>query len=142
MKLSVEKLALPLFIAIVLALAIPLAWLVRARLDVSREPARPLPTAPKPASPGPTPLGPIPDDGKTADQIACQQAGGNWNPCGSACRGAPPDAVCIQVCVPQCECGGIAGFRCPAGTVCGDYEPPGAADALGVCKQVKAENGI
>lgn len=66
----------------------------------------------------------------------CTDAGGSWNDCGSSCRGGPVDAVCTAVCVPYCECGGIAGFKCPAGCVCGDYLPKGAADAMGICKKV------
>lgn len=68
----------------------------------------------------------------------CRGAGGNWNPCGSACRGAPEGTACIKVCVPYCECGGIAGFGCPEGTACSDYLPEGAADAMGICKRQEA----
>ncbi len=32
-----------------------------------------------------------------------------------------------------CHCGGIAGFGCPAGYACTDYQPPDAADAMGTC---------
>jgi putative hemolysin len=32
-----------------------------------------------------------------------------------------------------CRCGGIAGFGCPAGYECTDYQLPGAADAMGTC---------
>lgn len=64
----------------------------------------------------------------------CAEAGGLWNPCGSSCRGAPPGTKCIQMCVPVCECGGIAGLRCPQGYTCADYLPPGATDQMGICK--------
>ena len=67
---------------------------------------------------------------QTVNQAACNAAGGHWNACGSACRSEPPGTPCIEVCVPYCECGGLAGFR----SACGDYEPKGAADAMGVCK--------
>lgn len=132
MKWSVEKLALPLFIVIVAAIAIPLAYVVRTRLDVERgNGTDAVPIAEEPQSP-PAPGG---DDGdsRSIDEISCRGAGGRWNPCGSACRGAPSGTACIQVCVPQCECGGIAGFGCPDGFACGDFEPPGAADAMGIC---------
>ncbi|MCD6229322.1 MAG: hypothetical protein J7K00_00785 [Candidatus Diapherotrites archaeon] len=66
----------------------------------------------------------------------CEGAGGLWNECGSACRGAPPGTDCIMVCVQYCECGGIAGFGCPQGYVCTDFIPEGAADAMGVCRPV------
>jgi hypothetical protein len=72
---------------------------------------------------------------QTVSESVCRAAGGNWNACGSACRTAPPGTPCIEVCVPYCECGGVAGFKCPTGYACGDYEPKDAADALGVCKK-------
>lgn len=50
----------------------------------------------------------------------CAQYHGNWGACGTG--------QC-------CHCGGIAGFGCPPGYVCIDYEPGGAADAMGVCKK-------
>ncbi|MBI3027066.1 hypothetical protein HYY70_03045 [Candidatus Woesearchaeota archaeon] len=67
-------------------------------------------------------------EGITAEQ--CSKAGGHWNECGSACSGTGAE-ICIQVCVPQCECGGIAGFRCPHGFRCklsGRF-----TDEIGVC---------
>lgn len=48
----------------------------------------------------------------------CQNAGGNWN---------------SQT--PACQCGGIAGFKCPPSYVCTDYSSKGAADAMGICKK-------
>lgn len=67
----------------------------------------------------------------------CTQYGGHWNPCGSACRGTPPGTACIEVCVPYCECGGIAGFGCPPSYICTDYLPsPTTPDAMGICKKV------
>jgi hypothetical protein len=37
-----------------------------------------------------------------AEQIgACEEAGGSWNECGSAC--ADDAEICVEVCVPQCE---------------------------------------
>ena len=76
------------------------------------------------------------DTGAGITKEMCQGAGGNWDECGSACRGAPPGTACILMCVQYCECGGIAGFRCPAGYVCTDYLPKGAADAMGICRKV------
>jgi len=70
----------------------------------------------------------------------CDAARGHWNECGSACRGAPPDTPCVMMCVQYCECGGIAGFGCPAGYLCSDYLPeyPDGSpvpDAMGICRK-------
>ena len=64
------------------------------------------------------------------DKELCISSGGNWNECSSPCLGTDSE-VCIDVCVVQCECGGIAGFNCPK-----DYKCRLAgkiADELGVC---------
>jgi hypothetical protein len=64
----------------------------------------------------------------------CDNAGGNWNECSSECLGTGA-AFCTEVCVAQCECGGIAGWKCPEGYTCrlsGDV-----VDELGVCVEVK-----
>lgn len=69
-------------------------------------------------------------------QSMCEASHGHWNECGSACRGAPEGTACILMCVPYCECGGIAGFGCPAGYVCTDYLPSkDTPDAMGICKK-------
>ena len=60
----------------------------------------------------------------------CNNTGGNWNECGSPCAGTGAE-VCIQVCKAQCECGGIAGFKCPAGYRC--RLSGKKADEMGVC---------
>ena len=85
-----------------------------------------------------TPPSPVNPAGLTKEQ--CEQARGQWNDCGSACRGAPQGTACIEVCVAYCECGGIAGFQCPAGYTCSDYLPKDkdgnpVPDAMGVCKR-------
>ena len=59
------------------------------------------------------------------DQTTCTEAGGAWNPCGSACR-MDPDAICIELCVEYCECS--SDVECPSGYVCGDD-----VDGVGVC---------
>ncbi|MEM0438188.1 MAG: DUF333 domain-containing protein [Candidatus Micrarchaeia archaeon] len=64
----------------------------------------------------------------------CESAGGHFNECASACRNNPEAEVCIMVCVQECECGGVAGFKCPEGYYCTDYVPAGAPDAMGVCR--------
>jgi len=51
-------------------------------------------------------------EAKEMSKDLCESAKGNWNECSSPCLGTGSD-TCIQVCVAQCECGGIAGFECP-----------------------------
>jgi hypothetical protein len=63
-------------------------------------------------------------------QELCKSAGGYWNECGSACRGAPPGTMCIQVCVEYCECSGTE--ECPEGYMCTEY-----VDYTGICKVPK-----
>lgn len=60
------------------------------------------------------------------DQISCEAAGGFWNACGSACRGAEEGVACITVCVPQCEC--ADDNACPFGYVCGEK-----IEGVGIC---------
>jgi len=67
------------------------------------------------------------------DKELCEKYGGHWNECGSACTGEPPGTACIEVCITQCECGGVAGWQCPPGYNC--KLSGGIADELGVCKQ-------
>ena len=114
------------------------------------QPAEPEPMAPPapepPAVPSPEPSAPEPPpepgpepESVSADgiiQSQCEEGGGRWNECGSACRGAPEGTSCTQVCVAYCECGGIAGFNCPAGYECTNYLPEGAADAMGICEPI------
>jgi hypothetical protein len=85
-----------------------------------------------------------PGENQTANQTVhdmtqqlCSDAGGSWNPQGTCCRDLPEGTPCTKLCVAVCQCGGIAGFRCPAGYECGDYYPGNnTPDALGVCKKV------
>lgn len=60
-------------------------------------------------------------------QAACEQSGGTWNACGSACR-ETPNEPCIQVCVALCEC--HTSDQCPSGSVCDAF-----VDGVGICKQ-------
>lgn len=60
----------------------------------------------------------------------CSKARGHWNECSSPCLGSGAD-YCIEVCVAQCECGGIAGFGCPEGYSC--RLTGKIADEMGVC---------
>ncbi len=59
-------------------------------------------------------------------QSSCEEVGGTWNACGSACREHPEDA-CIQVCVEYCEC--RTDEQCPEGFVCREF-----VDGVGVCQ--------
>ena len=63
-------------------------------------------------------------------KMQCAQSKGSWNDCGSPCAGTGAE-FCIQVCSSQCECGGIAGFKCPEGYKC--RLTGKIADELGVC---------
>ncbi len=71
--------------------------------------------------------------GSPTNQLACEDAGGRWNECGSACRNQPDAEACIQVCVAYCEC--TSDQQCPADEdnvnrlKCMDYR-----DGVGVCK--------
>lgn len=59
---------------------------------------------------------------------ACEAAGGTFNECGSACRGAAPGTACIMMCVMYCEC--ASSSQCPSGYACGDF-----VEGVGVCKE-------
>ncbi len=73
-------------------------------------------------------------DGLTEEM--CNGAGGHWNTQGTCCRDLQPGQVCNKLCVAVCDCGGIAGFRCPSGYYCTDYYPNSTTpDAMGVCKK-------
>jgi putative hemolysin len=61
----------------------------------------------------------------------CEENGGHWNECGSPCVGQPPDTPCIEVCVAQCECGGIDNLTCPSGYDC--ILPAEITGELGIC---------
>lgn len=70
---------------------------------------------------------PIP---KSMSEELCKAARGHWNDCSSPCIGTDAE-YCIEVCVAQCECSGIAGFGCPEGYKCrlaGKYP-----DEMGAC---------
>ncbi|MDD1660575.1 MAG: hypothetical protein LUQ62_05150 [Methanomicrobiales archaeon] len=67
-------------------------------------------------------------------EALCTAARGHWNECSSRCQlenAGKPGVVCTAMCEALCECGGIAGFGCPAGYTC--RMPPDIADALGYC---------
>lgn len=70
---------------------------------------------------------------------SCTQAGGRWNECGSACRGAPPGTACILVCVTYCECGPGNDFNCPLGYSCQQILND---TNIGVCKSKIGEERI
>jgi hypothetical protein len=67
-------------------------------------------------------------------EALCTAARGHWNECSSRCQldnAGKPGTACPAMCEALCECGGIAGFGCPAGYTC--RMPPNIADALGYC---------
>ena len=74
----------------------------------------------------------------------CRQGGGNWNECSNKCiidNQGVRDAYCTMNCEALCECGGIAGFSCPAGYQC--IMPSGVIDALGYCVySASGPNGV
>lgn len=72
--------------------------------------------------------------GNNMNKGLCEEYGGHWNECGSACSGQPPGTVCPAICIAQCECGGIAGWQCPPSYYC--KLSTGKSDELGVCKQL------
>ncbi|MFN7990803.1 MAG: hypothetical protein U0R44_01455 [Candidatus Micrarchaeia archaeon] len=75
--------------------------------------------------------------GAGPSEESCLASGGSWNTEGTCCRDLPPGQVCNKFCVAVCQCGGIAGFRCPAGYACTDYYPDDKTpDAMGVCKKI------
>ena len=59
----------------------------------------------------------INEPAKEINPKICEESGGKWNECGSACTGTNSE-ICIQVCVSQCECGGIQEYTCPEGYYC------------------------
>lgn len=63
-------------------------------------------------------------------QVSCETAGGTWNECASACRGADPATPCILLCVQQCEC--VDDTQCPQGYSCGAF-----VDDVGVCAKTE-----
>jgi len=59
-------------------------------------------------------------------EVVCEEVGGAWNDCGSACRGAVDEELCIELCVEYCEC--ESDQQCPSGSACIDI-----IDEVGVC---------
>lgn len=78
------------------------------------------------------------DTSNAITQQMCEAAHGHWNDgkSGRHCCGATEGTACDTPCVSYCECGGIAGFGCPASYVCMDYLPSkDTPDAMGICKK-------
>lgn len=71
--------------------------------------------------------------GSPTNKLACEDAGGTWNGCGSACRNKTGAEMCAQVCVEYCEC--ASNGQCPNDDEnvrrlrCTEY-----VDDVGVCK--------
>ncbi|MBI2473016.1 hypothetical protein HYV70_00465 [Candidatus Uhrbacteria bacterium] len=69
-----------------------------------------------------------PVDQSTSTELtpsSCEDSGGRWNECGSACR-TQPGVPCIELCVPYCEC--QASNECPTGFSCTDF-----VQGIGIC---------
>ncbi|GEM_PF-3219745 len=83
-----------------------------------------------------------PDGGRTMPmtQQLCENGGGRWNECASACRNDPDAEVCTLQCVQVCECNIFSlspGLTCPNGWAC-KGENPSISNQLGQC--APAEN--
>ncbi len=68
----------------------------------------------------------------------CDSSNGHWTDCGSKCQidnQGKEGVACTMMCEQLCECGGIAGFGCPADYRC--TMPEGIADAMGYCEPKK-----
>lgn len=64
----------------------------------------------------------------------CERGGGYWIECGNPCHGSGEE-VCIQVCEPQCLCGGSDEWACPVNFHCSDYEFLASDEVeIGVCR--------
>ncbi len=66
-------------------------------------------------------------DASALMEESCSDAGGEWEECGSVCRGADEGTVCIEMCVEHCECHGDD--QCPASHSCQDF-----VEEVGICK--------
>lgn len=118
----------PLFMVVIVALLTIGLLLIWRELPIGGQ--RPAPPANIPSVPA------VPS---TPEQAACEAAKGKWVECGNPCHGKPGE-VCIASCEPQCLCGGIAGWMCPANQACTDYEPSASTpDAIGVCRAQVSE---
>lgn len=74
------------------------------------------------------PIRTSPVDESTPTELSrssCENSGGYWNECGSACR-TQPEAPCIELCVAYCEC--QTSNECPIGFSCGDF-----VQEVGIC---------
>jgi hypothetical protein len=123
-----EKLILAIVSAILIVIAVLAVFAARVTPEVTVIEQRGPSGTVKPAPEQPGEGEPTDGLGSPTDADACSQAGGVWNECGSACRGAPPDTVCIMMCVPYCECTSDA--QCPDGLTCEEE-----IDGVGVCKK-------
>lgn len=116
MKKSQQNVLGAAVLILLFVLGAVLAYRMMQTPDPSTEPGQPGVEDPSEAPYGGFPFG----------QGACESAGGTYNECGSACRGAEPGTPCILICVAHCECTSDA--QCPDGLSCGDY-----VDGVGVC---------
>ncbi len=79
---------------------------------------RSLPTPPRAPEPQPARVEqPVLKTEAGLTQGSCEAGGGKWTDCASPCLGKK-DEACIQLCVPQCLCGGKAAWSCPNDFTC------------------------
>jgi len=121
-----EGLYIAILVGVVVLVAVLGAVAARQTPNVIQLPGTGSPTKPAPVEP-PTEQ-PVPNEPQGITQAACEDAGGTFDECGSACRGAGPDTMCILMCVQYCYCESDA--QCPTGYSCGDY-----LDKQGICEK-------
>lgn len=69
------------------------------------------------------------------NQSICETGRGHWINCSTTCENET--GICTEYrCIPYCECGGLAGFRCPENFYCTDYYPEWTSDAVGICRPI------
>jgi len=66
---------------------------------------------------------------ETLNEETCTNSGGEWDSCGSACRGEEaedPEVICAEVCVDHCYCAHDG--ECPEGHHCTEF-----IEETGIC---------
>jgi hypothetical protein len=91
------------------------------------------------SNPAPTSDVPVVTAPVSSDQTTCEAGGGKWTECGNPCQEKDGE-VCVTVCEPQCLCGGVDDWQCPADQTCTDYDSAqGVAGTIGICRSKPAE---
>jgi len=72
-------------------------------------------------------------------KTSCEAAHGFWVECGNPCYGSD-STLCVQVCEPQCLCGGSEAWECPGSFSCTDYTKLASDEKeVGVCRYGEAK---